>query len=445
MKRIILFLLIAISFCPIAEAKKKTITYRNGYNSYYCKCTGTFYKRHLCDGTVEFRYFDYGRQPRIILTGEYSKPDYNLTTPTDSINTFTGLLTYKGVHGELQFKCSGLISNCYAQERSFDISSESKHTNWLLNLRFTEIINPSFNMFYEIDSVLINERFIGGRSLAKKRNTQWKELVDYLGGFYTRDIQATIYFANGDRYSGPIYHQHSIWHIGTLQTSTTTIPYITYHWHNGDYFEGTATLKGYRIIPIKGKMTYADGTHDNDWSIRYEEIDYFTYETTLTQFREIIAKKREKERLVELAEQQYKAEQARKEAELKAEQARKEAEKAEKEAERKRKIIQKYGQKYGQLIIDKELALGMTKEMCEQVVHFEYYDVQTYSSGGHTYEKWTYNSARLKGEVFRQDAEAVKFFNAMSILLWCTGNSMDNIAAPYKMLKFTDGKLTDMY
>ena len=61
------------------------------------------------------------------------------------------------------------------------------------------------------------------------------------------------------------------------------------------------------------------------------------------------------------------------------------------EEQKKQAFIRKYGQRYGSLIYQGKLELGMTQQMCQEVIDIKSYDIGKSMRSGHRVETWTFN------------------------------------------------------
>lgn len=78
-----------------------------------------------------------------------------------------------------------------------------------------------------------------------------------------------------------------------------------------------------------------------------------------------------------------------------AERKRYEAEYAKYKAERRSKLISKYGEKYGNLVNDQKLEIGMTKEMCMDVMMLPPSDICTKITASGKVSIWFYTYSQL--------------------------------------------------
>lgn len=100
------------------------------------------------------------------------------------------------------------------------------------------------------------------------------------------------------------------------------------------------------------------------------------------------------------------------------------------EEQKKQAFIRKYGQRYGSLIYQGKLELGMTQQMCQEVIDIKSYDIGKSMRSGHVAAAMT----QLSGE------------EAMALaLLMGFADSVGASTPKYSILVFTDGKLTSLY
>lgn len=112
---------------------------------------------------------------------------------------------------------------------------------------------------------------------------------------------------------------------------------------------------------------------------------------------------------------------------------------------RKQALIRKYGPKWGQRVFNGELELGMTKQMCQEVIDIQSYDIGKHNYAGHIIETWTFNKdkqdlqvAAAMSQFSGEDAIALAMFIGLAETFGAT-------IPQYTILTFTDGKLTSLY
>ncbi len=111
---------------------------------------------------------------------------------------------------------------------------------------------------------------------------------------------------------------------------------------------------------------------------------------------------------------------------------------------RKQTLIQKYGSYYGALVADGTLELGMTREMCQEVIDLTVYDVGKSRENGHLVETWLFN----KDKQDLQLAAAMSQLSgeeAMLLALFAGLADTIGVTPKYTFLVFTDGELTGLY
>ena len=156
----------------------------------------------------------------------------------------------------------------------------------------------------------------------------------------------------------------------------------------------------------------------------------------------------EQERLRQIAEEKARIRQQEALRKKQQETLRKQEEERQKvlaEQRKKQIIIQKYGQKWGTSILNGKVELGMTKQMCREVINIKSYDIGKSSHRGHVIETWTFNKAKHDLQIAmspRSGEEAA----ALLFLAGLAGAFGVEMSAPqYSILVFTDGKLTSLY
>ena len=116
-----------------------------------------------------------------------------------------------------------------------------------------------------------------------------------------------------------------------------------------------------------------------------------------------------------------------------------------KEEQRKKSLIQKYGQRYGSLIYQGKLELGMTQQMCQEVIDIKSYDIGKSMRSGHRVETWTFNKDKQDMQVAAAMTQ-LSGEEAMALaLLMGFADSVGASTPKYSILVFTDGKLTSLY
>ena len=144
---------------------------------------------------------------------------------------------------------------------------------------------------------------------------------------------------------------------------------------------------------------------------------------------------------------QRKAREARqqKEEQAKAQKLAQEKQKQQKEEQRKKYLIQKYGQRYGSLLYQGKLELGMTQQMCQEVIDIKSYDIGKSIRSGHMVETWTFNKDKQDMQVAAAMTQ-LSGEEAMALaLLMGFADSVGASTPKYSILVFTDGKLTSLY
>ena len=207
-----------------------------------------------------------------------------------------------------------------------------------------------------------------------------------------------------------------------------------YYYANGDKFIGdltskfSSTVRKEKPMPIfkYGKTIFADGEEvEENWLYKYvseigdlgiaaDSLKYhLNHSKTLIELRDGVRrayalKKREEAKLAE----------------------QKQREEAKEKAELKKRLVAKYGSRYGTLLANEEIAVGMTQEMVREVVPRGLYKISRTVRNGRTITLWYYD-----------DREYSEFFRAF------TGLYVDKrLIAPSlpSAMTFVNDRLTDI-
>lgn len=425
MKRLLLFTL-TLCFCTNIQAKKSTVVYKlNGYKTLLI--TGNFEKGLLTEGLVQFDYKTAAHTVK--LEGIYSPKN----------QTFQGQINWK-------YDCYGTIHTTNDKP----ISKKTAASEWMIKLHLCGTVDGAKTEF--------DDFFIGmtPQQVGNNKFHVWRQLSLFIQQFEeVKTHNATVHFSNGNKYIGPVHYDAFHWkigkygcqeylNVGSYNTSKESFN-IKYLWNNGDSFEGLALRFRNRedgIIPISGNMTYNNGIKDQTWKLSSNYYKYFTFNKNPTQLKEELIK----QRATEKARQQEQEERLQRiKARADSLKLADEKQKHKKEEQKKQIFVRKYGQRYGSLIYQGKLELGMTKQMCQEVIDISSYDIGKSLRSGHRVETWTFN----KDKQDRQVAAAMTQLSgeeAMALaLLMGFADSVGASTPKYSILVFTDGKLTSIY
>ena len=304
--------------------------------------------------------------------------------------------------------------------------------------------------------------FIGmtPQQVGNNKSHVWRQLSSFMQQFEeVKTHNATIYFSNGNKYIGPVHYDDFHWKIGKygcqeyLSIGSYNISKesfnIKYLWNNGDSFEGAALRFRNRedgIIPISGKMTYNNGVKDQTWELSSNHYKYFTFNKNPSQLKEELITIEVKQRAKEKAWQQEQEERwQRIKARADSLKLADEKQKHQTEEQKKQAFIRKYGQRYGSLIYHGKLELGMTQQMCQEVIDIKSYDIGKSMRSGHRVETWTFNKDKQDMQVAAAMTQ-LSGEEAMALaLLMGFADSVGASTPKYSVLVFTDGKLTSLY
>ncbi len=429
MKRLLL-LVLALCLCSGTYAKMKTIVYKiKKENNYvYITCRGNFTNGVLSDGPVIFSY------DRITLTGIYR---------SDSTYTLYG--TIKN-HNWDMLLCYGTICN---NKENRTISKKSSANDWEIDLQFYTFIDNAPQI-----KAVIDKPFHATSEFSAERiaiNLAWEQLYPIID---QNRHNATVYFPDGCKYIGPIYRPRlsSAWGIGIDEDYKTPFDY-QYVWPNGDSFKGKIydregapnPLKAYSIsgcfqLVDGSTLDYKDYKNDQGHCHSYKYYadknkEYIQQYPCPSQLFPILKERQQKDD-AEKREEELRQEKERKlEQEARLKKKREQQAKAE---QRRKLLIRKYGQKWGELLAQGKIELGMTKQMCQEVVNIKFYDISKSNYFGRTVETWMYNQDKVE-----MSAEG---FLGMALLK----GFADAFGLPtppvvqYTYLVFSDGELTSI-
>ncbi len=125
--------------------------------------------------------------------------------------------------------------------------------------------------------------------------------------------------------------------------------------------------------------------------------------------------------------------------------ARADSQKHQAEEQKKQAFVRKYGQRYGSLLYQGKLELGMTQQMCQEVIDIKSYDIGKSIRSGHRVETWTFNKDKQDMQIAAAMTQ-LSGEEAMALaLLMGFADSVGASTPKYSVLVFTDGKLTSLY
>ena len=452
-----LLLLFAICLCLNSYAKEQTKTFtikKQGYVQAIIQCRGNFEKGVLSDGPVKFYWRDYSsrHRPSVILEGIYC---------SDSTYTFWGTCTAEAPY-QKTIACYGTIIN---DKDNRIISKKSSAQNWEINLQFYAFIgnDPQIKAVFEpLFLGTTNQDLIN--SNGKSNNFTWEQLANNLTGSVVG--AATVYFPDGSKYIGPIYwgmhpnHDFAWWFGESWERYGEGCVNYRYFFFFVDYFEGkidTSYGGGANPNPLVGKsvrggcfqlvnggtLDYKNYNYNQQYHYSHqyyyyvqehdEYLEQYPYPSLLFP----ILKERQRKDDAELKQQELKKQQeeayarAKKEALQREEQLKKEREQRIKAEQRKAQLIQKYGSKWGVLLAMGKLELGMTKQMCQEVVDIGSYDISKHVSWGRNIETWSFN--------YERDLMELELTSGIYQAFGITPRVRKR---RYSQLEFTDGVLT---
>lgn len=112
---------------------------------------------------------------------------------------------------------------------------------------------------------------------------------------------------------------------------------------------------------------------------------------------------------------------------------------------RKKELIKKYGEYYGNKIIEGELALGMSQEMVNEYYPKEHFNISYINRNNNKIIIWEFDKKKMQGEIIKEGIENGKEEGALAIILMLNlSEQLVGLDVP-KMLVFKNNKLTDIY
>ena len=252
--------------------------------------------------------------------------------------------------------------------------------------------------------------------------------TDILYDLRSQEIIKVVYFSNGDLYHGKLNSFSPVEPLPGSQKGT-------YSYAKGGRFAGTFDKN---FVPLSGSITYENGETKTT-----QQSDRIWHFLSIAQIENLLFKERVSLKDVSQINEN---ERLRLEEEKRREERRIAAEKRQQELDERRKVqaakakeeakrqgyINKYGTKWGNLVYDKELTIGMTKAMCADIVPKEWYDITKYWG----MEIWTYNptKVRLSAMANKEDALMIALLEQIGVM-----NVIDQMAPT---LTFENDRLT---
>ena len=199
-------------------------------------------------------------------------------------------------------------------------------------------------------------------------------------------------------------------------------------------------------VPSKGVTKFANGEILNgDWLISYDftEKDWrkiYAKSKTLTEIRDNVYRKKSELDKLKIAEERKRLEEQRirerKRQEMLKAKERERQEKLREERMYRLRCISRYGEYYGNLILKKEFALGMNKEMVRELLGEaeKFYKKSISTFRGHTIESWVFDTSLV--------AQGMSFGGLLGALSYYSGIELERKCPT---LVFTDDKITSIY
>lgn len=210
--------------------------------------------------------------------------------------------------------------------------------------------------------------------------------------------------------------------------------YGEYVFFNGETFIGK--LDRYSKIWTDGEWKFNDGSTENgDWLKKYNVTsDALSSAKTMTEKHNLA---------IQLYEDEQQKLQAEKIAEQKAEEKKKIAEQKKKQA-----LIAKYGTHYGTLISERELDVGMSQLMVNEVWNKEFFVISKSVRSGQSIEIWEFSKDKMQMAIFNEESKNKNSRAGEAamgaVFIMELSEALGGPSAP-QMIIFTNNKLTDIY
>ena len=199
-------------------------------------------------------------------------------------------------------------------------------------------------------------------------------------------------------------------------------------------------------VPSKGVTKFANGEILNgDWLKSYDFTEkdrrkIYAKSKTLTEIRDNVYRKKSELDKLKIAEERKRLEEQRirerKRQEMLKAKERERQEKLREERMYRLRCISRYGEYYGNLILKKEFALGMNKEMVRELLGEaeKFYKKSISTFRGHTIESWVFDTSLV--------AQGMSFGGLLGALSYYSGIELERKCPT---LVFTDDKITSIY
>jgi hypothetical protein len=442
----LLFLFIISSYSQSAlsnKGKLKTIVYEN--NDY--GAIGYVDKKKFQEGQeltfvakVRMYGLDLNMQDTIV-SGRYYCAD-------DGASYIDGIKKInRGFGNSIIMKGKFLITN---NKNEIGVTANKKEGDKLIilieDLAFYKTINDNYygyNDTISLQKLTDNKYFLKINYKNLTLETTIPFVVDKNSNSYDFDNyvkkseQVKLSFRNGDLFTGTVKEPGSYDHY-----SANFIPDSgEYKYATGEVFNGKIYYSNvfYRFLPYKGSIVFTDGTIDDEnWLKNYVYILSYTEQEDLFRECKSLTELRDKTKII-YDKKKKKIEQEEKEKEK----AR--LEKLQKHLNRQEELVTKYGDYYGNKILEGELALGMSQEMVNEYWPKKHFNISYINRNNNKIEIWAFDKKKMQGEIIKEGKDNGQEDGALgTILMLNLSEQLGGLDVP-KMLVFTNNKLTEIY
>jgi len=255
--------------------------------------------------------------------------------------------------------------------------------------------------------------------------------------YLKKSEQVKLLFRNGDLFMGTVKNPR----IDDDYSANFLPDSGEYKYATGEVFNGKMYFNDvyYKLLPDKGSIVFTDGTiEDANWlnnylnNLTYSEKGYLLQECkSLTELRDkakIIYDKKKKK----TEEEEKEKEKAR-------------LEKLQNQLKRQKELVTKYGEYYGNKIIEGKLVLGMSQEMVNEFWPKELFNISIIKRNYNKIIIWEFDKTKMQAAIIKQGKENGQEDGAIAMLLMLNiSEQMGGLDVP-KMLVFKKNKLTEIY
>lgn len=420
------------------RAKLKTIMYSD------YAISGYVYKKEFVEGQ-KLTFFARPNSNKIVLSGRYFYDDNRnsyiegtriqrgnlINNRTNGIFKVTntknerGITTNKKEAHELVIQLEDLK---YYQDNLYYIGDHAGYGNLILQ----KLPNNKYSLKIKY-KVLVLETIIPYSKDLVGRSEYTKEILN--------SNTVKLSFTNGDVFDGKVKSTSKL--PAYCDFYYTYVPYAPdsgeYRYASGEISTGIFNCDNYfeRFYLEKGVTVFTDGSKINgDWVFEQnlnssEQKKIYSKDRTPTEFHNM-AKSIIEEKNKKLIEEKAAKEQAEKE-------------KLQQQQLWRSKLIEKYGEYYGNKISDGQLSIGMSQEMVNELWPKIFFNISIINRTNNQTVIWKFDKNKMQREIIKKAKENGNEDGAAAlIIMFNLSEQLGGLDSP-KMLVFKNNKLTDIY